>query len=108
MLANDYQALARSTASYPEQYSVIYPLLGLLGEAGEVAGKFSKIMRDQSGDATEENVEALLLELGDVQWFIAILAEDLGSNLSEVMIKNIEKLQSRKQRGKISGSGDNR
>ncbi len=108
MLADDYQELARTTATYPDQFKVLYPILGLLGEAGEVAGKFSKIIRDQSGQVTEENVQALLLEIGDVQWFLAILAQDLGSSLSEVMIKNLEKLQSRKQRGKLSGSGDNR
>lgn len=82
--------------------------MAYLEKLGEIAGKFSKIIRDYNCEATQEHVDQLILELGDIQWFVAILAEDLGSSLSEVMIKNIEKLQSRKQRGVIGGSGDNR
>ncbi len=108
MLADNYQELARTTATYPDQFKILYPLLGLTGEAGEVAGKFSKIIRDQDVKITEENKEALILEAGDVLWFIAILAQDLGYSLSEVMIKNLQKLQSRKERGTLSGSGDSR
>ncbi len=99
---NEYQKLARSTAIYPEEYKVIYPALGLCGEAGEVAEKVKKNIRDG------KSLDGVGLELGDVLWYISALADDLGVTLEEVAQANVDKLTSRKERNMISGSGDNR
>lgn len=107
MTLNEYQKGALETAVYPEQYRVIYPALGLAGEAGEVADKVKKILRGDS-ELTEERRKAIALEIGDVLWYCATLAIDLGYDLEDIGKMNYEKLQSRKQRGKIGGSGDER
>jgi NTP pyrophosphatase (non-canonical NTP hydrolase) len=99
---NEYQKLARSTAIYPEEYKVIYPALGLCGEAGEVAEKVKKNIRDG------KSLDGVGLELGDVLWYISALADGLGVTLEEVAQANVDKLTSRKERNMISGSGDNR
>ncbi|MDO4612431.1 MAG: nucleoside triphosphate pyrophosphohydrolase family protein [Candidatus Saccharibacteria bacterium] len=83
-------------------------VLGLVGEAGEAADKVKKILRDKGGRASEEDKAEIVKELGDVLWYVANVARSLGVSLSEVAEGNIEKLSSRKKRGKISGSGDNR
>lgn len=83
-------------------------ILGLPGEAGEVADKFKKIIRDQAGEITAEDRDEIVKELGDVMWYVALTAEYLGVPLSEVGERNIAKLSSRRERGKIGGSGDNR
>lgn len=96
-------------AIYPAQgdnYS--YPALGLVGESGEVAEKIKKIIRDQDGVLTDENRIEIAKELGDVLWYIAILADEMGVTLDKVAEGNLEKLNSRKKRGVLSGSGDNR
>lgn len=112
MTLDDYQARARSTALYPESARVLYPTLKLAGEAGEVAEKLGKLMRDEGfepgGSLSPAQVEALTKELGDVLWYVANLAADLGLTLEEVGKRNLEKLQSRKERGVIHGSGDDR
>lgn len=100
-LMNEYQQEARKTAFYKDK--IIYPALGLCGEAGEVAEKIKKWMRDGTIDD-----QAVAKELGDVLWYVANLAEDLGYDLEEIARMNIEKLQSRQKRGKLHGSGDNR
>ena len=83
---NQYQALARSTAIYPEQHRVVYPALGLAGESGEVAEKIKKMLRD---DIPEEAVrESLVKELGDVLWYVANLAHDLLMKLPMLMFLN--------------------
>ena len=113
---NLYQKEAHKTASYPygtigkEAHAVdyIYPALGLAEEAGEVAGKFAKAVRDNKGIITAERKLEILKELGDVQWFIAELCTILGADLEIVMNMNINKLADRKERGVIGGSGDNR
>ena len=103
---DEYQSKARSTAIYDKlNYRVVYPALGLTGEAGEVAEKVKKKLR---GDHEEFDVEGLEKELGDVLWYLANLAEDLGLSLQTIAEKNIAKLQSRKERGVIHGSGDAR
>ena len=103
---NQYQALARSTAIYPEQQRVVYPALGLAGESGEVAEKIKKMLRD---DIPEETVrESLIKELGDVLWYVANLAHDLSITLDEVAHANVSKLLDRSERGVLQGSGDNR
>ncbi len=106
MNLNEYQKQASKTAIY--QNKLIYPTLGLVGEAGEIANKVKKILRDSSGEMQEDVRQNLISELGDVLWYVAALATDLKTELSEVANKNIEKLNSRKNRGTIGGSGDNR
>ena len=112
MTLDEYQAGARSTALYPESARVLYPTLKLAGEAGEVAEKLGKMMRDEAyvpGAAlSEAQVTAMSKELGDVLWYVANLAADLGLSLAEVGRGNLDKLQSRKERGVIHGSGDER
>jgi Predicted pyrophosphatase len=106
---NSYQQSARTTARYPDVgANPIYPTLGLSGEAGEVADKVKKVLRDRGGvfDATVR--EELKLELGDVLWYVAQLASELGLSLEEVAEANLAKLASRAARGRLSGSGDHR
>lgn len=106
---SDYQTRSRTTAQYPSiGHPVIYPVLGLANEAGEVAGKVKKIFRDKSGVIGEAEREALKAELGDVLWYIAQVCAELGLSLDEVAESNIAKLLDRQARGKIRGDGDNR
>ncbi|HXF86380.1 MAG TPA: nucleoside triphosphate pyrophosphohydrolase family protein [Anaerolineales bacterium] len=106
---HDYQTKSRKTASYPAiGHPVIYPALGLVNEAGEVAGKIKKVFRDQNGHIGEEVRAALKAELGDVLWYLAQLATELDLSLEEIAEYNIEKLYSRLERGTIRGEGDNR
>ena len=107
MTLNEYQQAALETAVYPEEFRIIYPTLGMAGEAGEVADKVKKVIRDY-GSFTSEWKREIVKEIGDVLWYCATLANDLGYSLEEVGIMNIEKLKSRKERGVIGGSGDNR
>jgi NTP pyrophosphatase (non-canonical NTP hydrolase) len=109
MNLDDYQARSRKTAKYPViGHPVIYPTLGLVNEAGEVAGKIKKVFRDKEGEISEETREALRAELGDVLWYLAQVATELNLSLDEIAESNIAKLYDRLERGKISGDGDNR
>ncbi|MFM9110328.1 MAG: nucleoside triphosphate pyrophosphohydrolase family protein [Prochlorococcaceae cyanobacterium] len=104
-----YQSRSRATARYPEVgRNPIYPTLGLCGEAGEVADKVKKVLRDGDGRFDEAVQAALKLELGDVLWYVAQLASELGLDLAEVAEANLDKLASRAARNVISGSGDHR
>jgi len=106
---NEYQKESRKTAIYPNAgNNMVYPVLGLSGEAGEVAEKMKKIIRDDDSKISEEKRAEIKKELGDVLWYIAQIATELGVDLEEVAAKNLEKLFSRLERGKLSGSGDNR
>lgn len=106
---NDYQQKSRATAQYPAiGHPVIYPALGLVNEAGEVAGKIKKIFRDKQGNISEAEREALKAELGDVLWYIAQVATELDLPLDEIAEANLAKLLDRQARGKIQGDGDNR
>ena len=106
---NEYQTKSRKTAGYPDiGHPVIYPTLGLANEAGEVAGKIKKVFRDKSGQISAETREALKAELGDVLWYIAQVATELGLSLDEIAEYNLSKLSDRLERGKIKGDGDNR
>ena len=106
---NAYQDAARSTAAYPDVGSnPIYPTLGLSGEAGEVADKVKKVLRDRGGEFDRDVREAIKLELGDVLWYIALLGSELGFDLDEIAMANLDKLTSRASRGRIAGSGDQR
>lgn len=87
---------------------LIEKVLGLVGEAGEVGDKFKKVLRDENGRLTEENKAEIIKELGDVLWYTATIARYLGVPFSEVARANLVKMESRWQRGKISGRGDNR
>ena len=105
---NEYQKTARRTAIYPEDHRVVYPALGLASEAGEVAGKIKKVLRDQAGDFARAPLEAIKDELGDVLWYVAVLAGDLGLSLDDIAAANLDKLASRQERGRLSGGGDQR
>ena len=106
---NAYQRGARQTARYPDVGSnPIYPTLGLCGEAGEVADKVKKVLRDQNGSFSPEVKQALMLELGDVLWYVAQLASELGFDLDAIAEANLAKLASRAERNVIAGSGDHR
>lgn len=105
----EYQKKSRKTAIYPNAgENFIYPTLGLSGEAGEVAEKIKKVLRDKNGAIDKETKTAIEKELGDVLWYVAQLSTELGLNMDEVAEKNIEKLYDRMNRGKLNGSGDNR
>lgn len=104
-----YQTDSRKTAGYPPiGHPIIYPVLGLSGEAGEISEKIKKIFRDKKGEITAEDKEMLKLELGDVLWYLTQIASELEVELEDVAQKNIEKLYSRMERGKLGGSGDKR
>ncbi|HEX4482858.1 MAG TPA: nucleoside triphosphate pyrophosphohydrolase family protein [Solirubrobacteraceae bacterium] len=104
----DYQRLSRSTAKYPRHEALTYPALGLAGEAGEFADHAKKVIRDDGGEVTPERREAMAKELGDVLWYVAQLASELGLELDEIAQANLDKLRSRMDRGVLSGSGDDR
>lgn len=103
-----YTTAAKRTAIYPRDRALEYLALGLTSEAGEVAGKIKKLLRDEDSWFTEESYQALLSELGDVLWYLAMLADELYTPLGEVAHGNINKLKDRQQRGTIGGSGDER
>ena len=103
MTLSSYQKVAASTAIYPTQHAITYPALGLAGEAGEVANKVKKIIRDGKLDKS-----ALGAEIGDCLWYIAAICRDLNLDLGEIAKANLEKLQDRKARGTLKGSGDKR
>lgn len=104
-----YQKQASKTAVYPNiGKNFVYPTLGLVGEAGEVAEKVKKVIRDDKGKMTPEKLVELEKEIGDVLWYLAQLSTELGVKLSDIAEGNVKKLASRKKRSKLSGSGDNR
>jgi NTP pyrophosphatase (non-canonical NTP hydrolase) len=100
---DQYQHETRKTAIYPENQALNYLALGLNGEAGEVAEKIKKHIRDG-----KELDQDFAKELGDTLWYLARLVDELDTDLSEVAEANLDKLLDRKERGQIQGSGDNR
>src|SRR5574343_1621067 len=113
MTLNNYQATAKTTAIFPNDKSISYLLFGLCGETGEVADKFKKLMRDKDWDLNPANLDQetkteIAKEIGDVLWYLAMLADQLGFSLEEIANLNIEKLQKRYNTGTLKGSGDNR
>lgn len=112
MTLNEYQERARETALYPADARLLYPVLKLTGEAGEVAEKVGKLMRDegwQPGRPLPDGArDALTAELGDVLWYVASVAADLGVDLDEVGGANLAKLRDRAERDVLHGSGDRR
>jgi NTP pyrophosphatase (non-canonical NTP hydrolase) len=110
MTFNDYQKDAKSTRAYPEYGqatigAIAYCALGLAGEAGEVANKVKKLLRD--GDTPELRIK-ILDEMGDVLWYAAILADELGTDLNVIALDNLKKLRDRKRNATIRGEGDAR
>jgi NTP pyrophosphatase (non-canonical NTP hydrolase) len=106
---NQYQEYAKNTAMYPSNTwydGLIYTVLGLNGEAGEVAEKVKKMLRDNLD--FKDCREPIINELGDVLWYIASVANELGCTLEEVALRNMDKLNDRMARNVIQGSGDNR
>jgi NTP pyrophosphatase (non-canonical NTP hydrolase) len=109
MRLSEYQARSRATAVYPDAgANLIYPTLGLCGEAGEVAEKIKKMVRDDGGQLSGERRDALSKELGDVLWYLAQLATEAQLDLDVIAEANIEKLLSRQSRSVLNGSGDDR
>jgi NTP pyrophosphatase (non-canonical NTP hydrolase) len=104
-----YQRESRKTwGVISMDHPVVYPTLGLVNEAGEVAGKIKKIFRDRDGVISEEDRQALKQELGDVLWYLTQICTELDLSLEEVAEANLTKLFSRLERGKIRGDGDYR
>lgn len=103
MSMNAYQEMASKTAIYSSTHQILYPALGLAGEAGEVANKVKKMMRDGNFDRV-----GVASELGDVLWYIAALCRDLNVDMNDIAMENLRKLYDRMQRGTIQGNGDTR
>jgi NTP pyrophosphatase (non-canonical NTP hydrolase) len=91
-----------------KESALVYYALGLCDESGEVAGKIKKLYRDYNGELTEEYKKEIAKELGDVAWYLSQLCTKLGLSFEEVAQMNLEKLKSRMDRAKLTGSGDNR
>lgn len=109
MHLNYYQKKAHDTFLLKgHEHAAFYLALGIGDEAGEVQGKIKKAIRDDGGTFTAERLEDIKKEIGDVLWYIANLAEHFGMELEEIAQANIDKLTSRKERGVLTGSGDNR
>ncbi|HPF95751.1 MAG: nucleoside triphosphate pyrophosphohydrolase family protein [Candidatus Magasanikbacteria bacterium] len=107
MTLNDYQNAATKTALYPESgNNLLYPILGLCGESGELAEKMKKMIRDDQGVLTEERRQLMVKELGDVLWYVSQVARELGISLEEVGQMNVDKLASRMDRDVLHGNGD--
>jgi NTP pyrophosphatase (non-canonical NTP hydrolase) len=108
-LFDDYQRQSRKTWQLVHtDHPIVYPTLGLVNEAGELAGKVKKIFRDKGGAIAEADRNALKQELGDVLWYLAQICTELDLSLSEVAEANLVKLFSRLERGRIGGEGDDR
>ena len=109
MTLNEYQDAASKTAIYPNiGNNPVYPVLGLCGETGEIAEKMKKAIRDEGGVISENRRTEMIKEQGDILWYLAALASELGTTLDEIARINLEKLASRQNRGVLTGSGDNR
>lgn len=109
MTFREYQKKSRKTAFYPNKgKNFIYPTLGLAGEAGEISEKIKKAIRDDGGKITKERKQDLEKELGDVLWYLAQISTEVGLSMDKIAETNLFKLSSRKKRGMLHGSGDNR
>lgn len=109
MTFEEYQSKALRTAASKDKPNELFHLvLGLVGETGEIAEKIKKLVRDQASDETAIDKEDMKKELGDVLWYVAVLADYLGISMEDVASKNIAKLADRQKRGALGGSGDNR
>ena len=104
-----YEDLAGQTAIFPKEKALEYLALGMTSEAGEVAGKVKKLIRDgEDVEGFEMKKIAIASEIGDVLWYCAMMAKEVGVPLNDILKENLKKLHSRKERGTLHGSGDNR
>ncbi len=112
MTFDEYQKQALTTAYTSEknktQMAQTIWAMGIVGEAGEVIEKWKKIVAYKDGNISQEDLDELAKELGDVVWYIAVMADSLGLSFEDIMQRNVEKLKSRQARDKIKGAGDNR
>lgn len=110
MTLDEYQKEALVTAVFSDDSfkDLAHWVFGITGESGEIAEKIKKIVRDKKGEMSDQDKEEIIKEIGDVMWYLAVLAEHLGYNFEEVGKRNIAKLRSRQARNQIHGSGDNR
>lgn len=113
MQISDYSNQAISTDLFDktndiDSHAMLEKVFGLVGEAGEVAEKFKKILRDKDGIASDEDRKELAKELGDILWYINSVGLYLGYELEQIAQMNLDKVLSRKERGLTKGSGDNR
>ncbi len=110
MKFDEYQKQAMTTVLTTDDKfkDLLHWVLGINGESGEIAEKVKKIIRDKSGQVSAEDKTELAKEIGDVLWYLAVFADQLGMKLDDIAKQNLDKLQSRKQRGVLGGSGDNR
>ena len=109
MTAEFYEMKAGQTAIFPKNQALEYLALGLTSEAGEVAGKVKKLIRDgEDVEGFELKKMAIASEIGDVLWYCAMMAKEVGVPLNEIMKENLKKLHGRKERGTLQGSGDDR
>jgi NTP pyrophosphatase (non-canonical NTP hydrolase) len=102
------QALTTMLSTGDDFKDLLHWVLGINGEAGEVAEKVKKIIRDKNGEINDTDKQELAKEIGDVLWYLAVLADYLDVSLDTIANQNLEKLLSRKKRGVLGGSGDNR
>lgn len=105
---DEYQDAAINTAIYPKDWKIVYPAIGLSGECGEIMEKIKKTIRDNAGHFDNDRIEAIALEIGDVLWYCANLAQDIGIPLSMIAKLNLGKIYDRKKRNVLNGEGDNR
>ena len=110
MTLKEYQKQALTTviSSDNEFRDLLHWVLGINGEAGEIAEKVKKIIRDKNGQVSQKDKDELAKEVGDVLWYLAVFAHHLDVPLETIARQNLDKLQSRKARGVLQGSGDNR
>jgi len=117
----EYQKKAHATAQYPKievkalegadlavRADWIYPVMGLMGETGELVEKLKKVIRNQDGILFDKEVKEIGKELGDILWYLSEVADALGLDLDKIAVQNLEKLQSRVERNVIKSEGDNR
>ena len=105
-LLEEYREHTRETAIYDPNDAFEYTILGLCSEAGEVAGKYKKFLRDDTDwDVLQDDIAK---ELGDVMWYVDRIADEFGLSLQTILEANVVKLQARKNNNTLTGSGDDR
>lgn len=107
MNLDEYADRAMETC-LPGADNMAYAMALIASEAGEINGHWSKAIRDDAGELTDDRTDLMDKEAGDILWGLALYAKKRGRNLSELAQANLDKLGSRASRGVIGGSGDNR
>lgn len=105
---NEYQQIAVKNKMYGYGTPIVFPALGLCGEAGEVSENVKKMLRDDEGELTPSRLARIKAELGDVLWYIAAMAHDMGVSLSDIAKGNVDKITDRRSRNVVHGEGDTR